>query len=138
MLPGSSQDLENIIYHPDCIGKANFYNTKMELKKNNFNHSIVSVFSFFTNGFQIFSGIHVGLFSGAFTCSRHPLNTCTFFVPRSRSRIVTGFCFVPSLRFAAFNAACLGCFPSKRPCSVPSSSCKTKFLLSAMVSPVAD
>jgi hypothetical protein len=75
-------------------------------------YSIVSIFSFFTKGLKIFSGIQLGLFSGAFTCSRHPLNTWTFFVPRSRSLIVTGFFFVPSLRFAAFKAACLGCFPS--------------------------
>jgi len=47
------------------------------------NHSIVSIFSFFTNGLKIFSGIQLGLFSGALTCSRHPLKTCTFFVPRS-------------------------------------------------------
>ena len=107
-------------------------------KREDYNHSIVLIFSFLTNGLKIFSGIHDGLFSGVFTCSRHPLKTCTFFIPHSRSLNVTGFFFVPSLRFAAFNAVCLGCFPSKTPCSVPSSSLKTKFLFSSIASSVID
>jgi hypothetical protein len=108
------------------------------MEKENSDYSKVSIFSFFTNGLLIFSGIQLCLFSGASTISFQPLNTCTFFVPRSLSLMVTGFFFVPSPRFAAFNAACLGCFPSKTPCSVPSSSLKTKDLLSVIVSPAID
>jgi hypothetical protein len=112
------------------------------VKKRKSNYSIVSIFSFFTNGLLIFSDIHEGLFSGALTISFHPLKTCTFFVPRSLSRIISGRVLVPVPRFAALSAACLGCFPVKTPCSLPSSSRKTKFLcsvsVSVIVSPVVD
>jgi len=53
--------------------QENEYKKGKRIKK--FNHSIVSIFSFFTNGLKIFSGIQLGLFSGALTCSRHPLKT---------------------------------------------------------------
>ena len=102
------------------------------------NHSKVSIFSFFTKGFQIFSAIHSGLSSGASTYSFHALNTWTFFVPRSRRRIISGFFFVPLPFFAAFKAAWRGCSPVKIPCSVPSSSLKTKFLFSIIVPPAFD
>jgi len=100
--------------------------------KRNYIYSIFSIFSFLTKGLLIFSGIHAGLFSGALTCCFHALKMCTFFVPRSLSRIISGLDLVPSPRFAAFRAACRGCFPVKTPCSLPSSSRKTKFLMSGI------
>ena len=92
-------------------------------------YSILSIFSFLTKGLLIFSGIQSGLFFGASTSSFHALKMCTFFVPRSLRRIISGLDFVPSPRFAAFRAACRGCFPVKTPCSLPSMSRKTKFLV---------
>jgi hypothetical protein len=44
-------------------------------KKRIYHYSIDSILSFFTNGLNISSGIQEGLFSGAFTFSRHPLKT---------------------------------------------------------------
>ena len=97
--------------------------------KVNYIYSIVSIFSFLTKGLLIFSGIQLGLFFGASTICFHALKTCTFFVPRSLRRMISGFDFVPLPRFAAFKAACRGCFPVKIPCSLPSLSRKTKFLM---------
>jgi hypothetical protein len=64
---------------------------------------------FLTLGFQIFAGIHAGALAGFFICFRSPVKICTFFVPRSLSRISV----MPLL--AAFNAACLGDLPVKTP-----------------------
>ena len=89
--------------------------------------SSVSRFSmptFLTMGFQILSGIHAGALAGFFTCFRSPVKTCTFLVPRSRSLMSV----MP--RLAAFRAACRGAFPVKTPISLPSLSCKAKFLIS--------
>src|SRR5665647_3384133 len=45
-------------------------------EKRGYNHySIVSIFSFFTKGLLISSGIQAGLFSGALTISFHPWKT---------------------------------------------------------------
>ncbi len=68
-------------------------------------YSIISIFSFLTKGLLIFSGIQLGLFLGASTRCFHALKTCTFFVPRSLRRIISGLDLVPSPRFAAFRAA---------------------------------
>jgi hypothetical protein len=85
--------------------------------------SSFSVSTFLTLGFQTFAGIHAGALAGFLTCFRSPVNMCTFFVPRSLSRIS----FMPLL--AAFNAAYLGDFPVKTPFSLPLASLRAKFLV---------
>jgi len=49
--------------------------------------SSVSTPTFLTLGFQIFAGIQARAFLGFFTCFRSPVKICTFFVPRSLSRL---------------------------------------------------
>jgi len=60
------------------------------------------------------AGIQAGALAGLATCIRSPWNKCTFLVPLSRNLMSV----MP--RFAAFKAACLGCFPEKTPISFPS------------------
>jgi hypothetical protein len=107
------------------LPRASNYHKK---EKEDFKFSIFSTFSFFTNGFQIFSGIQEGFFSGAFTCSRHPLLRVpfSFHVPDVES--FQAF-FFPFPLFVAFSAVCLGCFPVKIPCSLPSSFHKQNLVL---------
>jgi hypothetical protein len=56
-------------------------------------HDLFQTFSsfstptFLTLGFQILAGIQAGALFGFFICLRSPVNTCTFLVPRSLSRM---------------------------------------------------
>lgn len=109
---------ENEVSEADCAEGAV---KKIDYPLNQISSSF-SMPTFLTMGFQIFAGIHAGAFLGFFTCFRSPVKICTFFVPRSLSRIS----FTPLL--AAFNAACLGDFPLKTPSSLPLASLRAKFL----------
>ena len=80
--------------------------------------------TFLTCGFQILSPIQAGAPLGLSTCTLLPVDTCTFFVSRSRS--LMSVC--PPL--AALRAAWRGYLPVKTPISLPFPSRRAKFLIS--------
>ena len=75
------------------------FSASKTLKARLYTSSSVSTPTFLTTGFQILSGIHAGAPLGLSTGTLLPVNTCSFFVPRSRSLMSVW------PRLAAFRAA---------------------------------